>query len=393
MIKRIEIYNYKGIENFKIDFCNFNLLYGRNAVGKTRILNFIHDFLNFKNSSDVNGKIIFTKIIDNKEYVFEYVLNIENKKVKTFYVKTNYKKTRLSKVIDIEKKVNGDEINEFKFTPSKETFIRYLLTLKDDKNIWFEIIVTFLNTIFYLEQDEDYVPVSYEVDHENNTISINDKYLSNFINNETLKNTYNFEAKQKLDKIIKTLNYFIAKIDFNFKELKLNYEIIIEDDNENEQTYYLKNMIYVLKNNLQFDLKNPILKTNISRGIRHFIHIFENIIKLIINNEEILIIDEFDSYLHDELYNKIVNFLLDYVEENLNKQIITITHNTSSMYMLNKKYIKLIDIDENSNIVAREIKGSFLNNNSNIEKMYRDNIFTNPYIYDSDFAMLKVKKS
>lgn len=389
MIDKIEIKNYKGISNLNINFKNFNLLYGRNSIGKTRILSFIADFINFNKSNNLDGKIYFTQLSEeNDEKLNKFILDLSifDNKIQKFKLSSNYDQQKIVKKLDFENLKNSEQLNEFKYSPSKQNFIKFITSLDVNKQFVYSFVKLFIRLDLYLEQAENYAPISYNIDYTNKEIHINEELISNYVNEETLKNTFTEEEKEKYEKIINSLNYFISKIDINFLKISLVFDNIYENE-----LYYLKDVYYHLDTGLKISLRDPILKTNISRGIRHFIKIMEKIINLILNESDILIIDEFDSYIHDDLYNKMISFLIRFVDQNLNKQVITITHNTSSMYFVDKKYIQIIDVNEENDIIAKQIKGSFLNKNSNIEKLYRENIFSQDYINDSDFELLNRK--
>lgn len=382
MIKTLIINNYKGIENFKLDLEKINLLYGRNSVGKTRILNFIFDFFNFS-TSHLDGQVIF---VDPKtKKIIDIYLKIKDKKISKFIIKSDYNKKKKVKILDLEQVSLSEPLNEFKYQPNKNNLINYIKSLKLESNLDFEILKKYFEIEYYLEKDKDLLPINYNIDFNQKKISINEKEVEHYLNSETKKNTCTYEEKENILKLQKYLNEFIKKIDNNFLTLEYEFDNIIDDFKDENKLFYLKKVNYKLKNNVKFDLKNQMQKTNVSRGVRHFIYVFEKIVKLITSECNILIIDEFDSYIHDELYTKLIDFLVNFVEKNIDKQVISITHNTSSMYNINRKYITIIDYNEQNELKALKIKGSFLNTKSNIEKLYRENILSNQYIYDSDF--------
>ena len=66
MRKRLEVKNYKSLKEFEIDFGKFNVLVGKNASGRSNIINclkFIHDLSSSSIHDQINLRGGYSKIV------------------------------------------------------------------------------------------------------------------------------------------------------------------------------------------------------------------------------------------------------------------------------------------------------------------------------------------
>lgn len=383
MITSINIVNYKGINDCEIKLLNnVSVFYGKNGVGKTRILKFIKDFQNYiisgpKNIENIEGSITFNK----KIWVY---LKIENFELVNFEVKKNS-----NEVISIDDngKVNFfNLISEDVYSSQNRNLIKeYIKLLKTSP----------LNTFIMTIADD-------KSKHQKKLIDILPEWISliassNIITEVQMQDELLFNKIKdnwKVKDIIKTKQNNQKEILWNekkyikFKSMETKFTKILSTIDSNIQKYFVE------KDDEKIDINHKLMLTNgdiyslynenISHGVQHLFEIIIPIYDLLKSTNSTLIIDEFDPYLHDFLYYSLVSNILEEIDPT--SQIIFVSHNSNIINMLPFKSIFIVQNELNSDKVIVENPNISRNTKTtNVEKQYKEGKILRKEIYDSDF--------
>lgn len=382
MIKSVNIKNYKGLKNIDIKFNNnVSVFYGKNGIGKTRILSFVSSFKEFlfgKNFLNTNicGKITFDNnssieinVLDKELIKFSVIEN--NKEI--IYIddngKSNYFSLNDSDVFSTKDREVLKKYNHFKNTPYIDLLFEEFKN-QDDKilNQIPSTIEKLLSIDVKTENKllnkfwEERIKISAKRSKKDNEESLEFKFIQS-----TLKEEYNKYKKleKKLSNVLNVIDSNIVKywVEKDLINMKLNHKI-------------------ELKNKIILDLFNP----QVSKGIRHFFQIIIPLLEVVKSDNKILLIDEFDPYLHDFLYKSLISNLIDEIKDS--SQIIFVSHNSNIINMLPLKNIYLVE-ENKDNVVVRNPNSKGSNTQTtNYEKQYREGKMLTKDIYDTDLMEL-----
>lgn len=383
MIKIIYINSFRGLKNIEIKLNNnISVFYGKNGIGKTRILNFITEFKKFIFGDDflevdISGSITFEnndKIelsVYNKQ-LLKFVVISENKEV--CYLDENGKVNLFEfKQSDVFSTNDRDIIktyNHYMNTPYLKLYVEnQKLMNADNINSICKPIMELLNIDIFTENKvfDKFWQEKILIDAKVNIERLN--FESSEVKMYKKKMDKEFEKYQKLQK---NLSKILNIIDFNIKKYW------VEKD---EINFKIKHKV-LLDDGLVLDLFN----NNVSNGIRHFFKIIIPIIDVVKNENKILLIDEFDPYLHDFLYKSLVSNIIDELKPS--SQIIFVSHNSNIINILPLISIYFISA-ENEKIDVSNPKSQGSNSKTtNFEKQYHEGKLLTQEIYDSDLMEL-----
>lgn len=375
-LEKIEVSNFKCFKHIKFDLEDFNVIIGKNASGKSNIINiikFIKDMLinGIDEAIDLQGGInyLYNSSIRAKEKIeIKFDVNTyDNETFRRFNLLYKNKNTvimlekyKIELVIKPNKQGNG-----YKILENRVKLYYDILELKKGRNAKKE----------YRMELNDYTKkntIIQECSEENGKIS---ETFSQSIPNELRtrleiqkeifisKSLMNSDEKLLLVNYIPTLYFFqltggekIKIYDFNPKNLKnasiINKQNILEEDGSNianvlqrilKNTEEKKKLLRILKKLMPFiedisteksfnksmyfkvkeNNKNDLPSLLLSDGT-------VNIIAIIIalyfeKNNDVVIIEEPEKNIHPKLVNQLVTLMKDIGEK---KQIIITTHNT-----------------------------------------------------------------
>lgn len=319
--------NFIEIGNDKI--LKLTALYGANASGKTNLFKILVMVSTMIKNSNFFAPNVLLPIIPfklDKDFVtkpseFEikflidgiryfYGFKADNKNVYEEYL-TYYPNGRPVKIF------SRKNVNEYTFNASDEKFLNDIKE-KNTSNKFFLATATNWNyektkTAFDFITDKLGVVLSYDQI---------DSYAYNMYYNDKDKKLENFALK------------FLEKADFNIKGYKVIEEKMTEDTLRimpdivkpffpvNMPMYKVNTKHIVKGNEFEFDISEESLGTQV-------IFSLIPVIKDVLDNGKVLIIDEFDKSLHPFIVKYIVEILNDSEINKNNSQLIFNTHDTN----------------------------------------------------------------
>ncbi len=430
-LEKIEVSNFKCFKHIKFDLEDFNVIIGKNASGKSNIINiikFIKDMLinGIDEAIDLQGGInyLYNSSIKAKEKI-EIKFDVSTYDNETFR-RFNLLYKNKNEVIMLEKyKVvlvirPNKQGNGYKILENRVKLYYDILELKKSRNS--------NSKKKYRMELRDYIKkntIIQECSEENGKIS---ETFSQSIPNELKKrleiqkeifisrSLMNSDENLLLVNYIPTLYFFqltggekIKIYDFNPKNLKsasiINKQNILEEDGSNianvlqrilKSTEEKKKLLLILKKLMPFiedisteksfnksmyfkvkeNNKNDLPSLLLSDGT-------VNIIAIIIalyfeKNNDIVIIEEPEKNIHPKLANQLVTLMKDIGEK---KQIIITTHNTqllSSVELKDVIYVyrnkdRFSDIERPSN--NQKVK-ELIKNELDIGDLFYEGLFT-----------------
>ena len=304
-IKSLYIEKYKGFKDFKIEFnSELNILVGENGTGKTTILEIIYNAL--------SGNIDYF-LKDNNFKNIQLELN-DNLVVKFLNNKEIY--------------INDEKIdfnNEF-FSKKKVLYFPTEVVFKN-----YEI---FGPTKLQME-DRDIILNSDKMSKELKQFLINQKYQDlNDIANGNIKNA------NRIEKFKKIYNDFLN-----------DKEFIGVDNDSFEPIFELK------------DTKEKITIDKLSSGEKQIFYKGGSLLQYGENKEIIVLIDEPESSMHPEWQQKILQF---YRRVNPTAQFIFATHSPHIVSCCRKEEICLLEKDNSSLYVNKNINNTYGSTNEDI---------------------------
>lgn len=399
MIRFINIKKFKGLINLEYNFGqsvrtnanilkfkpqeneNYNLIYGKNAVGKTRFLSVVQYLKNILLSSTPEQiDADFEISLNSKEYIYNLKIQTSQDGIK--YFELDYSLNNDSKKIinlityKLTDTVPDLVVNDKKLPLEKtlsiivnknSSFLLNILKLSPDKADY-DLIKKFGDLLFYN------VRIKFEKQIQTQYLTWQEFFETPKININELITEDEVNARLKYANKLTT---FIKEIDpeieyFDFGSYTFEEEI-------NEIKYYKQDDIKVkLSNGNIYNLNSQ----NISQGITRIISVLQDLIWVCQNDYRILIIDEFDPFLHDFLYLSLTRVIIDVLKEN--SQIITVSHN--SVVLNELKRTQIIFMDEIGGVIklfnpeAKDINFE----RSNIYKRYLNEEYIKNSIFDSD---------
>ena len=430
-IEKIEVKNFKCFKNIKLELKNFNVIIGKNASGKSNIINiikFIKDLLmdGIDDAIDLQGGINYlcNSNIKNKEPIkIKFVINtfdnetFNRMNIMYFLKKKNImlEKYEVTLVIQPNKYGTG-----YKILENSVKIYYAILELKKNKN---------LKEKYDLDiRLENYKKIGEIIQTccEKNG-KINENFLGDIT--EDIKNKLEIHKELFLSRsnMIKKENlllinyipafYFIQltggdniKIyDFNPKNLKsasiINKQNILEEDGSNianviqrilKNTEEKKKLLLILKKLMPFiedmsteksfnksmyfkvkeNNKNDLPSVLLSDGT-------VNIIAIIValyfeRNNDIVIIEEPEKNIHPKLANQLVTLMKDVGNK---KQIIITTHNTQLLASVELKDI--IYVYRNQNMYS-DIERP--DKNDRVKEFIKNELDVGDLLYESLFT-------
>lgn len=320
MIDEIKIYDFRCIKNLHLKFEKINLIYGKNAKGKTSIIEAIYflatgkSFRTKKNKEliryDKNKAIVFAKN-DNEKFAVELV---EDKK--NFL----YNSEKI-KYIDYIGKIFA-----ISFIPED---IELIISKPSVRRAFFNYEISQLNKK-YLNLIVDYEKI----------LKIRNRYLKEKKYDENLKKIYeekyidlNFEIilarKKYIDKLSEIINKKYKELFNKSDELKIEYKTIVDisdiskikenlkkiiEQKKEKEEIYGYSLYGIHKDEFEIKLNNRLAKSFSSQGEKKSIIFTIKISEIEINNimnkkNTIFLMDDINSYFDENRRKNIMKYL------------------------------------------------------------------------------------
>lgn len=420
MFTYVKLKNYKSLVDFEVDLTDSKnnpkkmvIIYGENGAGKT---NFINAF--FTLFETLNTKV-YKRIID--EFMEKKLDEKDNVEILNEFIKNNLKNIEDiindSKTIDSKEnmslefgfKLNG-KYGKYYIEMGKNSIVREKLeyVLNKNKTKYFDISdkkidinKSLFNSNKYLKEISDLVNkfwgkhsflsiILFEM-RDKNKQYINKnipKYMLNivkyFFSLKKDKNNIDFRSGSihKYNKeFLDFLNYFEIYLNIFFTDLysdikQVFYKKECIADDKIDYKLFVKKQIYGKIIDIDFSLE--------SNGTKKLAQ-FAFILYRYLNKNEVVLIDELDSGIHDILVSTILKDLYLYHKEG---QLIITTHNTTLLETeIKKDCIYLFNIDSNGKKILIPITEYEREHpNTNFRKRYLKGLYGGiPMIDDIDF--------
>lgn len=316
---KIDTYEYQDISKKgyilkKVEFQNLNLIIGYSGSGKTRLLNTI---LNLGRSSTINkvDKVGNWKVefhIAKKKYSYELKISKENK------VEAEVEKEHLKYIDHSELMIERDS-NQFKYNgdllpqlKKSESAISILQNEEVIKNIYSSFASILKRSFSYDASDVNYLKYGIITEHYHDIISSEKNILEKLLLADTNLNIILYAMKEKESSKYKL-----------FKEFFMNLFNEVEDiDIKDIQHFFPKNKfkapIFCIK---EKGVEEWIEFSRLSSGMQKVIIMMSD--TLIINNNWIYLIDEYENSLGP----KIIDFFYNWIQyAELSNQFFITSH-------------------------------------------------------------------
>lgn len=306
-IKDLEIKNFKGIKELKIENLNkINVFIGDNNSKKTTILEAIA-LMNRYNTDNLKTILLNRKYTTHKNSLDSFFYNLKLKNHPLIVIKDYKNKEQKLEILSDHENSEILEENNTIFTNEEKQELdkisyNYNFLMNDKENVKIEVIGK-NGKLISLKGNSNKV-ISYIPAGRN---------LSFFINN-----LREIQKAKQIDKII---------------EISKKYNTELEK-------------IYLDGENIYVDLKNINKSLSISSMGEGFISILTIISNFILTNckEKVILIDEIENGLYRTKLKELIRFILDFIQEN-NVQLFITTHSEEFL----REFYKLVS--EKSNIV------------------------------------------
>lgn len=247
-LKKIKLKNYRNCENLELNFCNFkNLIIGKNAQGKTNILESIYFLSNLKSVRTSNNLDLI--LFDKPQMEISAILDKNNTEIEIDFVYTDEKKKsfKLNKVKSTQK--------DFKQVVKTVLFsTEDLLLLRgapEDRRKWLDRAISQVYPVYderiskyekiraqknNLLKDEKFDNSLLQVYNEqlaiagSNIIYLRKKFLSEIEKIATLKH-----SKISEDETLKIYYSSTFELGDTVEEIAQNYKIALEENYEDER--------------------------------------------------------------------------------------------------------------------------------------------------------------
>ncbi len=375
MLKKIKLDNYTTfISPTEIDFTASNykflesenvgsnkilkgcLLVGENASGKTNILKsitFLLDLLFSNNEIDFISKLCF--YTPKPTYKIEYTFMEEGKEI-IYLIELDKEgivseKLTFDSLVILERLGNTAKfnLNEEKIFNNLSNKLLFLRRIYFDTNFYGDEI---LNKWYSYMKNSIYINCysrKIRTYADNNLLSVH----------EYLKNN---SAKE--------INDFLDKINYN---QNIEYEEFPNATSENNKiiSFNKKGTNVSIPENLE------------STGNRTLIELIPSFLYAV-NNECMLIIDEFSSGFHNELEECLIKYFFHYAK---NSQMFFTTHSTNVLNntLLRPDQIYSVYFDSKKGTLVERFSSSMPRESQNIEKMYLNGVFNGMPRYNKIF--------
>lgn len=300
MLNNIEIKNFKGIKDLKLEnFSKINFFVGKANTGKTSILEALYAFL-LKNPNDI------MLLLDVRR------MHIDSDAFQSFFYDYTLEKKPTIKSGDAELIIDCDRNSQY-------------TNISTNKN----------NTITDLSNGINEINFIYQNSQGKKTFNIKKIFLNldqiQFQHSLNLEGSFVFPEINDVDFIYQGSFYdnnlieYLSKI-VEEKEKKEDLKKICKDFSEDiEELYFSKNKIVIQKTNL----KNAINFKLLGEGFKKYIAIQASIL----SEKKYILIDELENGLHYEGIEKLLNAIL---KTNDDVQFFITTHNLELLQKLSE---------------------------------------------------------
>ena len=300
MLNNIEIKNFKGIKDLKLEnFSKINFFVGKANTGKTSILEALYAFL-LKNPNDI------MLLLDVRR------MHIDSDAFQSFFYDYTLEKKPTIKSGDAELIIDCDRNSQY-------------TNISTNKN----------NTITDLSNGINEINFIYKNSQGKKTFNIKKIFLNldqiQFQHSLNLEGSFVFPEINDVDFIYQgsfydnNLREYLSKI-VKEKKKKEDLKKICKDFSEDiEELYFSKNKIVIQKTNL----KNAINFKLLGEGFKKYIAIQASIL----SEKKYILIDELENGLHYEGIEKLLNAIL---KTNDDVQFFITTHNLELLQKLSE---------------------------------------------------------
>ena len=283
MIEEIEIVEYKGFKNLKLEnLSQINIISGKNNVGKTALLEALFIYENIEKDFCLTGilsaKDTFSFIGENR--------NINKRKLKNYLQKINYKTKNLEIKPKTIHKLNDKEKEEIK--KFNQDYTQFLVTYYDEEHL--------------------------NIDTIDNTFSDNTFY-TNYINS----------SKPSNERLVKLYSNIQSK---GIQHKFLTYLKLLDNDIEWIEPQLLDDEML-----LRINLKNPersLVSSELGEGTNRYIEILTSLLS---NPKGIVFIDEVENGIHYTKLYDIWRAIIEIVQKE-DIQLFVTTHDLESIEAL-----------------------------------------------------------
>lgn len=363
IIESLKVKNFKMLKEFEYNMAeNINLIFGENGAGKTsitEIFNFyiqlnIKKFISYKSSFEEESAKKIEELFNDK--IFDYYKNysthdnlqdniileinfIINEKPVFYMVEIDSENTIKNEVLKIrlDKRmaiIFNRSTKKFHSTIEKIIKPYYYFFTNESKTTYLSIFKYLIN----IEFDESVIETSAlleyikkmtnqvitDTEYHNRVASIGIRKTLEEVNN--IKNDSYFDKSyQNFINRVDRFSNFITEIDDSIIECKS----VMINDNDDFKSYKLA-VVKKLNN------KEIVIPMNLeSSGTRNYLKYFDWIDRIINEDGGLYVSDEFGLHLHENLQNRIFEYLVNLSKKNKLQFVIT----THSSNLLNVDYI------------------------------------------------------
>ena len=359
--------NYKILENTNVGdnrVLKGALFIGENASGKTEALSAIVLLLNLLlENSELNFQIKKSLYTDNNKYSLTYTFNVSGNIIKyDITIENNYiysEKLYVNKELKLNRlNKNGqtyfDEEKDNKDINLNLSLVKleyYNTKFNNDPilNKWFEFLKNSLYVNCLLYRIKSFNPSR-----------INEQLISKYAESNDAK---------EINKLMSKIGYN-SEVIFNKKNVNLGNGV---------QTFSSKEMISLRKKGTKVAI--PLFME--SAGNQALVNVLLPF-NFAINNDCILIIDEFSSGLHNELEEALVKYFFN---NSHNSQLFFTSHSTNLLDtdILRPDQIYSFKFDSVSGTKIKRFSDENPRESQNIEKMYLNGVFDGMPTYNKEF--------
>lgn len=358
--------NYKFLESENVGsnkLLKGCLFVGENASGKTKILSgitFLLDLLFGNKEVDfMTNKSFYT---DKKTYKIEYTFIQEN--VEIIYLIEIGLNEIVSEKLVMDKKIILERLgNTAKFLLNDEK------TFKDISNRLLFLRRIYFDTNFY----EDKVLINW-FNYMKKSV-----YINCYYRNVVTYSGENLLVHEYLnDNTVDEINKFLEKINYN---QKIEYGTETSDPNHKFSVKSNDNKKFISFNKSGTDIYIPEMFE--STGNKTFMELLPSFLHAI-NNECMIIIDEFSSGFHNELEECIIKYFFHYSN---NSQLFFTSHSTNILNnsLLRPDQIYSVYFDSKKGSQIKRFSDEMPRESQNTEKMYLNGVFNGLPRYNKVF--------
>lgn len=370
MLKRIQIENFKSFKNETvIDFNSTNykilrntnvnrdgilkggIFVGGNATGKTNVILALKLLLDLLFREKIINIDIYKCLFSEDDTIkLDYEFFIDKKDIK-YSIEYNTFKRTMSENLYIDNEIMLNRIGKSAKSKITENPIYDDL---DNKTL-------LLRTIYFNTKFNNYPVLKKWFDYLNNSIYIDASLRARYEVRQgytSLKEYFDENGETEINNFFNKYN-FQQRVEYVKKSIG---NLISIEGEENKSIFFKRN-----------DVKEPIPYEFESLGNRNLLNMLPSFFKSI-NNDGMLIIDEFSSAFHNELEELLVKYFMN---NSKNSQIFLVSHSTN---LLSNSIFRP---DQEFSVEFNDSNGSTINRFSNdkpreaqnIEKMYNSGCF------------------